>query len=182
MMNTEEPSPPPYIPVLYDETHRGRWTMAPEIASMGHLANLTGYLEHHAPTTDGSFGICVAGGEGHFVSQTLYESIPEALRPALNTAEAGATVEFSLSGGKETAVGSVIMPIIFTNAITGSQFIVKLYALVLPNLLMGMFLSRNTLFNSFLKSEEWGGGKVTFICNFGNGPDVHIVHQLPALH
>lgn len=62
--------PPAYtIPVLYDETHRGRWTLEPSIASMGAVETLTGYLEHHAPSTDGSFGICVAGGTGNFVSQ-----------------------------------------------------------------------------------------------------------------
>lgn len=66
-------APPAYtVPVLYDETHRGRWAFEPCIASVGNLENLTGYLEHLAPTTDGSFSICVAGGEGNFVSQVSY--------------------------------------------------------------------------------------------------------------
>jgi hypothetical protein len=66
------PQPPQYvdsIPTLYDETHRGRWVLEPEIASMGQVANMTGHLEHCAPTTDGSFAICMAGGSGNFVSQ-----------------------------------------------------------------------------------------------------------------
>ncbi|KAH9971778.1 hypothetical protein BJV74DRAFT_905487 [Russula compacta] len=56
------------VPVLYDETHHGKCYVAPEVASMGKSANLMGYLEHHAPTTDGSFAICIAGGNhcGHF--------------------------------------------------------------------------------------------------------------------
>ena len=63
--------PPSYIeiPTLYDETHRGKWAFAPEIASMGNAANMIGQLEHFHSTTDGSFAICVAGGSGAFVSQ-----------------------------------------------------------------------------------------------------------------
>lgn len=68
------------------------------------------------------------------------------------------------------------MPIVLTNAVTGAQFIIKLYALVLPNLLMGMFISKNGL--SFIKSEGWGRGGITYTFNFGNGGDIKVVHRL----
>ena len=36
---------------------------------MANSPNLLGYLEHHSPTSDGSFSICIAGGIGSFVSK-----------------------------------------------------------------------------------------------------------------
>jgi len=50
------------IEVLHDETFHGKWYMEPQVYSMGNCPNLLGYLEHHGPDTDGSFKICVAGG------------------------------------------------------------------------------------------------------------------------
>lgn len=66
--------PPPYsetdtIPTLYDDTHRGLWGFDYSVGTIGNSANLIGYLEHHDPQTDGSFGICVAGGNGVCVSK-----------------------------------------------------------------------------------------------------------------
>lgn len=66
--------PPTYseLPVLYDETHRGRWDGKLEVASMGNATSFVGFLEHHdAPSTDGSFAICVAGGFGTFVNKVF---------------------------------------------------------------------------------------------------------------
>lgn len=58
------------IPTLYDDTHRGEWGSDYKISSMGNLTNLLGYLEHFDPAqTDGSIGICVAGGKGNFISK-----------------------------------------------------------------------------------------------------------------
>jgi hypothetical protein len=58
------------IPTLYDDTHRGKWAFDFEIASMGNLPNLLAYLEYYDPAqTDGSIGICVAGGRGNFISK-----------------------------------------------------------------------------------------------------------------
>lgn len=37
--------------------------------SLADRATLIAYLEHHAPTTDGSFSVCIAGGNGVFVSK-----------------------------------------------------------------------------------------------------------------
>ena len=69
MSSTRDSNPPPYVRIVYDETHRGKWYMQLSIASMAHLAHLLGYLEHHTPSTDGSFGVCIAGGTGVFVSK-----------------------------------------------------------------------------------------------------------------
>lgn len=56
-------------PTLYDETYRSIRYPELSISSMANRPNLIGHLEHHAPTTDGSFSICVAGGKGVFISQ-----------------------------------------------------------------------------------------------------------------
>jgi len=61
--------PPAHVPTIYDETHRAKHYMKPSIMSLGSRATLIAYLEHHAPTTDGSFSVCIAGGCGVFVSK-----------------------------------------------------------------------------------------------------------------
>lgn len=43
--------------------------MSTAINSMANQPNIIGYLEHHKPTTDGSFAICAAGGTGVFVKK-----------------------------------------------------------------------------------------------------------------
>ena len=62
-------APPAYARTVFDETHRGVWHMEPSIQSMANRVNLIGYLDHYSPDTDGSFGICLAGGVGNVVSQ-----------------------------------------------------------------------------------------------------------------
>jgi hypothetical protein len=157
MSSSETPS---YVPiqVLFDETFHGRWEMSPSIDSMGNLASFYGRLEHHSPSTDGTFAICMAGGAGNFVTkvcfrpgfssrlltyeiygQDLYESIPEAHRPPLR-AEDKVNVTFSILGSSQQSVGSTIMPVILKNKDTGKLFCIKLHAYVMPNLLMGMFI------------------------------------------
>jgi len=151
--------PPAYaaIPVLYDETHRGRWDQSPTIASLGNLAHLFGTLEHHSPATDGTFAICIAGGEGTFISKDLYESIPEAHRPPLRT-ENKQKVEFLMGSPQET-LGTTILPFILT-ATDGKPFIMKLFMHVLPRMLMGMFIGRSTA--PYLTREAWSGGKPSY--------------------
>jgi hypothetical protein len=56
-------------PVLYDETYRGRQTLNMRVETVHDVPNLIGYLEHHAPDTDGSFAICVAGGTATLVNK-----------------------------------------------------------------------------------------------------------------
>ncbi|KAJ8082630.1 hypothetical protein AAF712_012553 [Marasmius tenuissimus] len=169
-------NPPPYtgIPTLYDETHHGKWYMQPEVASMGNLANLMGYLEHHGPHTDGSFAITVAGGNVTLVSKKLYESIPEQHRPPLDTTANVQTVSF-LMGSPQQALGSTIMPVVLTNATTGRKFCIKLYALVMENLLMGMFIGRGD--KTIFARSIWEDGQVTYLLQLGN-EEIPVVHRL----
>jgi hypothetical protein len=82
-------------------------------------------------------------------------------------------VTFSLSGGKSTSIGSVIIPIILTNADTNTRFRIKLHALVLPKLLVDMFISQP----KWIRSEAWGGGKIVRSCEFRDGEVVRIVSE-----
>lgn len=59
------------IPTFYDEAHRGIWHEAPEIPSLRTQTALNSHLEHHEITTDGSFGICIAGGAGVYIDRQL---------------------------------------------------------------------------------------------------------------
>ena len=70
MASTDTP-PPPYFRTVYDETLRSITYTEPSIMSMANNPNLLGQLEYHSPTSDGSFSICVAGGDGIFISQVL---------------------------------------------------------------------------------------------------------------
>ena len=71
MSSTANSNPPPCVRVVYDETYRGKSIEEPSILSMAQIPHLIGYLEHHSSDTDGSFGICVAGGNGIFVSKVF---------------------------------------------------------------------------------------------------------------
>ena len=51
MSSTPDSNPPPYVRIVYDETHRGKWYMQLSIQSMAHLAHILGYLEHLTPPT-----------------------------------------------------------------------------------------------------------------------------------
>lgn len=64
------------------------------------------------------------------------------------------------------------MPIILTNKRTGKKFRVKIYALVLQNLLMGMFIGGPGGAGPFT-SMQWGGGVVTH--GLEVGPDQEVV-------
>ncbi|KAI3614334.1 hypothetical protein WG66_000187 [Moniliophthora roreri] len=168
------PPLPAYAPVYYDETHHGKWYMQPQVMSMGNSANLMGYLLHHSTDTDGSFAICAAGGNCTLVSKRLYESIPSEHRPPLDTTDGGLAVSF-MTGGSQKSIGSTIMPIVLTDANTNQKFCIKLYALVMENLLMGMFVGKEGI--KFIKGEMWGGGRVTYDMDFGNGKTATIVYN-----
>jgi len=172
-MSNDE-SPPAYnaIPVLYDETHHGKHYNQPRMESMANLANLMGHLPKHADTTDGSFSICMAGGNCTLVSKNLYESIPEEHRPALNASHAR---EVGSLFGSMATIGSTIMPIVLENAETGQKFCIKLYALVVENLLMGMFIGNGGI--DFLEEESWARAGITRVFNFGNGRKATVVYQ-----
>jgi len=172
------PESPP--PTLYDETYRSISYPEPCIGSIANNPNLVGRLEHHSPTTDGSFSICIASGRGVFISQvsaiyihthehrklimriqSLYESIPTEHRPPLNSADAGRTVNTIATSPMKT-IGSTFMPIILTNKDTLEKFRIVLYALVVPNLFMGMFISDWPL----VRTTQWSSSGPTFGLGF----------------
>ena len=191
----------PVIPVLYDETHRGKQNLEKTVCSMASFPNLTGFLEHHATDTDGSFTICLAEGTATLVSQVgkewlplalkifsadvshlkkLYEFVPEQHCPLLNTRDAGKDVVFSLADKTENkALGSIIMTIIFIDANTEEIFCIKLYALVWPgdDLSMGMFIGHSSLAFSDL-TTIWSKGIITYEMKFGSGKKARVVHRL----
>jgi hypothetical protein len=68
-------APTASIPTFYDETFRSKQYVNPSIISVANNPTLLGFLESHAPTTDGSFSICIAGGQGVFVSKVRSHSI-----------------------------------------------------------------------------------------------------------
>ncbi|KAI0248879.1 hypothetical protein BJV78DRAFT_1130587 [Lactifluus subvellereus] len=164
------------IPVLHDETHHENWYSQPQINSIGNLPNLTGYLEHHAPSTDGSFAIYIAPGNVTLVSKRLYESIPEQHRPPLDANDAGNPVAFRVGSSTQEALGSTVMPVVLTDATSGRRFCIKLYALVLENMLMGMFIGTEGI--NFIERTDWGRGRVTYNMKFRNGRWVQVVHNI----
>jgi hypothetical protein len=54
--------------LVYDQTQREDAVENPAIMSMASRPSLLGQLENHSPETDGSFGVCISGGQGAFVS------------------------------------------------------------------------------------------------------------------
>ena len=150
------------IPTIYDETHRGIWHPSPHVASIGNRVCLIAHLEHHEDSTDGSFGVCIAGGSGTFISKELYESIPPKHRPALR--KSSQEVSF-ISGSAQTAIGTTFIPILLKNHNDGKRFRVVIHAYVLPQMLMGMFISYGTWIRS-LSCDPDGG---EYYCDFGNG-------------
>ncbi|EDR14529.1 uncharacterized protein LACBIDRAFT_305211 [Laccaria bicolor S238N-H82] len=159
-------APPAYARTVYDETHRGVWHMEPSIQSMANSVNLIGYLDHHSPDTDGSFGICLAGGVGNVVSQELIDSIPAAHRPVVKTDDAGQTIPY-IMGQPFKAIGTTFFPIVLTNAQTQEHIRLVLHAFMVPKLLMGMFIGKGTA--TFLKIEAWSGGRPRFTFDFSGG-------------
>ncbi|KAF8957766.1 hypothetical protein BDZ97DRAFT_1924275 [Flammula alnicola] len=124
---------------------------------MGNRPNLLGYLEHHAPTTDGSFSICFAGGDGVFIGEALYESIPLQHRPVLDTSEAGRDVQLILAGSTMKTLGSTFLPfIIITDTDEKVRMVLRVF--VVKTLLLGMFWGMHGPFaNNVAYSMSYGG-------------------------
>ena len=108
-------------------------------------------------------------------SKDLYESIPEQHRPRLETNGALNEVAFTISGGSQKPLGSTIMPIILIDATTGQKFCIKLHALVMESLLMGMFIGDGGI--DFIESIYGGGGAVTYAMSFWNGRKAQVVYK-----
>lgn len=151
-----------HIPTLYHETHRGIWRSRLQILSLGNSPALIAYLEHHDPSTDGSFAVCIAAGNGNFISQKLYKSIPEEHRPQMKAKDQKATF---LLGQSASTLGQVFVPILLANAKNGERFRIVIYAYVLEKMSMGMFISHpRWIEETVYKKDGWG-----HICNFGEG-------------
>jgi hypothetical protein len=65
-----------------------------------------------------------------------------------------------------TSIGTTFFPFILTDAETGKRMRIILYALVVTDLFMGMFIGRSV---DFCKSEVWSSGTVMFTFDFGQG-------------
>ncbi|KAH9971779.1 hypothetical protein BJV74DRAFT_865557 [Russula compacta] len=68
------------------------------------------------------------------------------------------------------------MPIILTDTITGERFCIKLYALVLEDLLVGMFIGEGGI--NFIETTSRTGNRVIYGMKFGNGRQVRVEHTL----
>lgn len=159
--NVESPA------TLYDETYRGIWHANPHIASLGNYPSLIAHLGHHDPTTDGSFAVCIAASSGTFISKKLYESILQEHRPTLDTKADRVGMWMC---DDQTTLGTIFIPIILQNADTGKPFRIVLHAYVLPNVLMGMFISTPIWI-------VWAQYAVTgrvYGCHFGDGKIVNV--------
>ena len=66
------------------------------------------------------------------------------------------------------------MPLILTNADTNTKFRIKLYVLVLPNLLLDMFISKP----GWITGEAWGQGSIVRMCEFRDGEVVKVATTL----
>ena len=174
MSSTKLPSNADSLSTLYDETHRGIWHINPHIASFGNSPSLIAHLEHHGPTTDGSFAVCVAGGSGNFINKKLYESIPQEHRPELDTCPHRVGL---MVGEDQTALGTAFIPIILKNADTDKPFRIVLHAYVLPNMLMGMFISDP----AWVEVQQFRPSGREYGCDFGDGKIVR-VKGLPHEH
>lgn len=74
----------------------------------------------------------------------------------LDASEAGREIAL-LTGGSIVALGSVFFPFLLTNKDTGERMRYIIKALVVPNLLMGMFIGA-TGGASIIQAQGWEGG------------------------
>jgi len=95
--------------------------------------------------------------------KALFESIPAEHRPVLDTADQ--TIQ-TLTSGPMKSIGTTLIPVIFTDEETKEKIRVVLYAIVVPNLFMGMFIGGSV---GFLESQAWSFGKVIYTFDFGEG-------------
>ena len=84
-------------------------------------------------------------------------------------------VTFSLQNSAQKPLGSTIMPVVLTDKITGKKFCIKLYALVLEHLSVGMFIGTGGI--NFLEATQWGGGSVTYDMKFWDGKKARVEYK-----
>jgi hypothetical protein len=64
------------------------------------------------------------------------------------------------------SIGTTFFPVILTDALTGERIRIVLYAIVVPNLFMGMFIGGSA---QFLESQLWDSDGVMYTFDFGQG-------------
>ena len=130
---------------------------------IGHGATLIAHLEHHSRNTDGHFDVTIAERDGNFISQNLYNSIPEEHRPQMKGKAQEVTF---INDVKANTLGQVFVPILSTNAKNGKGFSIVLHAYVMEaKTWMGMFISHPSwIKNTFYKKGGW-----QHVRNFGKG-------------
>ena len=84
----------------------------------------------------------------------------------MKTDDAGQTIPY-IMGQPFKAIGTTLFPVVLTNAQTQERIRLVLHAFVVPQLLMGMFIGKQTA--TFLKVEAWSGGSPRFTFDFGGG-------------
>ena len=62
------------------------------------------------------------------------------------------------------SIGTTFFPVILTDALTGERIRIVLYAIVVPNLFMGMFIGASA---QFLESQLWDSDGVMYTFDFG---------------
>lgn len=60
-----------------------------------------------------------------------------------------------LTGGTQETLGSTLLPILLTDASNGQKFRIILYANVLENLLIPVFIGQSRETVPFLESQQW---------------------------
>ena len=151
------------VPTLYDETHAGIWHKKLQTPYTGHGADLIAHLEHPAPNTDGHFDVIIAEGDGSFISQNFYNSIPEEHRPQMKGKAQEVTF---INDVKANTLGQVFVPILLTNANNGKGFRIVLHAYVMEaKTWMGLFISHP----SWIKRTLYKKGGWEHVCDFWKG-------------
>lgn len=67
------------------------------------------------------------------------------------------------------------MSVVLTNAATGDKFCIRLYSLVLPKLLMGMFIGRGSACH--IASQGYGENLITWGFDFGTGERIEVKYE-----
>jgi hypothetical protein len=95
--------------------------------------------------------------------KALLESIPAEHRLVLSTSMSNQTIE-TLTVGPMKSIGTTFIPVVFTEMQTGESFRVVLYAIVVPNLFIGMFIGQSA---RFIKAMERGRRGIIYTFDFG---------------
>ena len=106
--------------------------------------------------------------------QELLNSIPASQRPEIDPKTAGQKVSLAEGGELET-VGSVMMPIIFQDALTDERVKFIFYAFVVPKMPIPMFMGWTSCDDLNIKVESEGQES---IYTFDNGQEAFYIQGI----